>query len=174
MIDKKDINNFFGEIIGISIILIPALIIYLYFYFEMKHIMKAGDETRAVIVSYEFFVKVKSKNNYMFCVGNNFYQGHFGDDVVKYGDFIFGDEITIKFNPKKPTKNYPIIIHNIKKSEIIQKYNHELPKNKKRDIYKLGMWKGWSNKAQLDKFIKTYPISKEAFPCLPPEYYGEF
>jgi hypothetical protein len=139
----------------------------------MKVIMRAGIEVKAVVISYEYRFRVKSIYNYAFCFENMAYYGSFGENI-EYGDFLYGDSITIKFNPKNPKKNYPIIIHCKRNTTIMNKYYREFPKNKMRDIYKLGMWKGWTYDDRLDKFIKTYPVLKEAFPCLPPQYYGEF
>jgi hypothetical protein len=153
---------------------IPMILYFIAITYRNYNLRNNGTEVEAVIVSFDYKPRTMPSFKYFYCVADILYSGSIGFYPSKIGEFQYGDIITVYYNPQNPKKNYPAIRlfkNNHMKFKI---YENEIPLKIKRDIYQRGMWKGWTYDDRLDKFIKKYPFSKEAFPCLPPEYYGEF
>ncbi len=139
-----------------------------------KRLLVNGVITKAVIIDYDYSLRSSSSYVYNFCIKNKKVYGKLTMKNEIHGWFIYGDIITIVYDPKNPKINEPIFQLYKKKQSVLNNYEHEFPKNFKThpELYK-GRQQG------LDSYnwvvIKEkYPIKREDFPCLPPEYYGEF
>jgi hypothetical protein len=172
---NKSIDKAKVELLGLLIIIIPIVFFICLELKNKNNTKKIGIETKAVIISYNSRIKGASSYNYIFCLNDFPYNGTLTVRVDEHGWFVYGDVITILYNPNNPKKNYPAIMLYKKDVTKLEKYKNEIPINFKNipELYKF-RHRGLIERYNWVDIREKYPISKEAFPCLPQEYYGEF